>query len=407
MNWQKYRLPVGGLVLAALTLVLILGLRERRSESSFDQGELPELRAPEREKITAFSVTGTGEETIRIEQVDGEWRVVEPLSAATDEGAVSSALDKLSGMTVVAVAATKAANQDRLEVTPEKGVRVQVFVGAETALDFWMGGYRAGNTLVRLEGHEETLSVRGSLRMSLKRELRDWRDKKIVDLRAERVLSATFVQGDTTLRFVRGADATWKQAEGEEAIEGFDANKVQGIVSALAQLRATDFAKPTVDAAAAGMGQPVATVTLGIGEPIQPKPAPAEPPHGKATESKATEGKATESKATEGKAEAAAEAAAGPVAEEASAASVEALETIVLLLGATAGDESQHYLNVEGRDVVYVVPTATAEKLKVSKESFGASAEAPKAPADPGPMGLGGPGAMPGMPGMPTMPPPH
>lgn len=389
MNWQKYRLPIGGALLAALTLVLALGLRARHSDSVVSKTETPTIPSPERDKITAFAVMTPGKETIRIEQVDREWRVVEPLSADTDEGAVRAALEKLASMRVVTVAATKEANHDRLEVSAAKGTRVQAFQGAKVALDFRIGAYRSGNTMVRLEGAKEVLAVQGALTGLFKRELRDWRNRKMVNIQPDRVLTASFAVGDTTYRFVRGDATTWKQADGEDKIEGFEGAKAQAIIAALSQLSATDFGKPGLDAAAAGMNTPAATVTLTLGEAPKP-PAPKAPegadkkPEG--TEAKKPAGEASSEPGKDGAAKP--EAAPKPPT------------TLVLRLGAATGEPDQHYVQVDGKPVIYIVPTALADKLRVTKESFTASAK----DAPPPPPEGGFPGGIPGLP--PGMMPP-
>lgn len=321
------------LVLGGLTAYTLMKRSEQRNQPA---AEVPSLPKVDREKVTSFEIRRPGEETIRLEKKDGSWRIAAPLDAMPDMSAVNGALDKLAELEVTSVAARNKENHEVLEVSDAKAVRVIVKAGNDTVLDVLIGSYRSGNTMVREAGKDPVLSVKGSIKWAFNKALKDWRDKTITGVQSDSVKTLELRNGESVFRFVRDGE-TWKQAEGERAIERFDGSKVQTLVGSIAALRAMEFAAPATTAAEAGLTDASPSVLL------------------------TTDGEA-------------------------------GVQQVRLRLGAARGEgDRERYLQRDGNEVIFVISKSQADRLAPTAESFqappdaGVAAPAPAAAeGDPG-----------------------
>jgi hypothetical protein len=388
MDWKSSRLFImGGVALALLGLTSwAVSTRTGDTEIVEEEPTLPEL---ERDAITALEIQLPASEddeavTVRLAREGEDWRLMEPVEAAASSTAVSTALDKLTDLDVVGRAAREAQHHERLEVDEASGIRVIATTGGDSpALDMWVGAYRSGNTMVRVEGSDEVLMVQGSIKFAFNKRPRDWRDRGILQLTAAEVQEVEFQNERGHWLFRKGddegdddegegaanetaegeapaegegdddaeddTDDEWRQVVLEEAPEGreptgpvenFEPAKVRTIVSSLARLRASDFAAPDATPESLGLdGSARVRMVTGEGEDAQ---------------------------------------------------------TVVIRVG-DEHEEGNRYVMVDGDDTIYVVSRFMAERLLVDEESF--------QPGDPEPAAGGPPGGMPGMPGgMPGMP---
>jgi Domain of unknown function (DUF4340) len=221
---------------------------------------LPKLSVSE---ISQLELTTPGNPTIKLEkQASGAWRMKAPVAAEADKGAVETAVAKLAELEVLGVAATKAESHALLEVTEDKATHVVAKHGPKLLVDLLIGRYRSGNTSVRQQGATLVASVKGSIKFAFDKTVKDFRDRTIVEVAAEKVQSARFVSANGAFAFVSEAGA-WKQAPGEKPIASFDAEQVKAIVAAAANMTASDFAPADLTADAAGLGSaPLASVQL-------------------------------------------------------------------------------------------------------------------------------------------------
>ncbi|MBC7173805.1 MAG: DUF4340 domain-containing protein, partial [Polyangiaceae bacterium] len=277
MDLRKNRLPLAIVLLAVLGGGTLWALSRRDAPSTSSEGASAELPTLERDSITTLEITRPGAETIRLEKAAGAWRITAPLESAVEESTVNTALDKLSSLEARGIAATREANHGALEVDAERGTHVIAFGGEEELANLWFGASRSGNTMVRLDGEKPVIAARGSLKYAFDKELKEWRDRRIVSEEPTNVRAVSFEFGGSALRFERGEGDAWVQSAGQAPIERFSSAKVQSIVASLARLRAVDFAQPNVEADAAGLTTPTAIVTLTIQAPA-PTPAEGEPP---------------------------------------------------------------------------------------------------------------------------------
>lgn len=258
------RLLTAIVVLAGLLAITVWQFNKREAEDAKPSDIVAKLPDVKKDDVTELTVQSPGKPAITMKKVDGAWKVTAPVAADGDKDAIDTALSKLDELQAVAVAATKPENHERLEVTEAKGVHVSAKQGDKVVADLWLGAYLSGNTMVREQGAVNVMTAKGSIKYGFDKELKEWRDRVIVDTPADQVTAATFSNQNGTWKFVKeGSD--WKQAPGEKEIKEFDASKVGTMVSAVASLRANDFAAEGVTAETAGVGaSPVGTVTLQV-----------------------------------------------------------------------------------------------------------------------------------------------
>lgn len=357
MDWQKHRLIVMGIVAALLIGAAWYAWTSSTGDTPVEEGDeaaTPTLPEVVRDEITELEIHLPANEdehleamTIRLVKQGEAWRIEEPVSAPASITAVNTALDKISELEVTGRAARNAQFHERLEVAESNGIRVIARVGTETAVDVWIGAYEGGNTMVRPEGGDIVLAVRGSIKFAFNKRPRDWRERTITELTANEVHEVEFANEHGHWTFAKAQDAWTQQigepAEGEEPavpIEEFDGGTVNTMVSSLARLRAADFGAADLTPEAAGFGESAARVRLVTGE--------------------------------------------GDDA-----------VTTTLRIGNEA-EEGQRYVMVEGDETIYLVSRFMADRLLPNAEAFQQGAEPPTPP--PGEMPGGMPGGMPGMP---------
>lgn len=384
---QKNRLVIAGVVFVALLGAAIYVVKQRSvDDAGGDEAPLPQLPAIDDEAVTELEISrpGTGEgaerETVRLVRQGEEWRVAEPVDAVADQEAVHTALAKLEELEVRGVAATNPENHARLEVDEDKGIKVVVKGSDGPIATLWIGAYRNRNTMVRLDGDDTVVSVAGSIKFAFNKELKNWRNRRVVNVDPARVRQVRFESENGRWEFARNAEDEWTPAEGQEEIERFGPSKVQSVVSSIARMRAVNFAEPGVNREQAGLLEPTATVTLWVR------------PEGEDASDSAEGATAGEDNA-EAEGEGSAEGVEGAEGGD-DASPAEALETIVLRLGAGL-ENDERYLEREGDETIYVVSQYLADRMRPNAESFqqpepGSEPTMEAAPAMPG--GPGGPG---------------
>jgi hypothetical protein len=381
MDWEKNRLAIGAVLLVAI--VGIAAWASQKQDENVEDGsgstaeELPDL-LPDLDKaeIDEIEVHRPDTEVVVLRRVaEGEWRLAQPVDAPADMTTVNTALDKLDELAMVRIAATNDANHERLEVTDETGIRVIVRGGGSELANLLFGAFGSGATMVRPEGEDRVAAAEGSIKFAFNKDVKDWRNRRVVDVAPSDVVGISFQSGEAAWRFARGEDDEWTQAEGEAEIERFGASRVQSTVSSLARMRASNFADPNTNVEEADLGDAAKIVTLTVRESSEE------------TGDEEGEGEASEGEASEG--------------EETPAAEAVATYDIVLRLGGAHGEEAtDFYLQREGDPNIFLVSSYLADRMDASLEDFqtpeAGEAEAPGAggmpPGMPGMPGAGGPG---------------
>jgi hypothetical protein len=314
MDWQQNRLWIGLVALLVRGGAAVWAVRTRTGDSPTSSSGSASIEGfpheIERDDITSLEITRPEEGAVRLERGEGgAWRVISPVEARADQTSVDSALDKIAELELESVAARNASHHEDLEVDAAHGIHVVARNGEETVVDIWVGASRSGNTAVRVEGQDAVGMVDGSIRFAFSRDLKDWRDRSILDLEADDVREVAWVGPNGTFRFNRPMVAAtiegdvdaggaapeptpgdWTIAEvsyvptpeatdadagvpaaapvPQTTIAGFQASKVRTMVSTLSRLRAADFAAADVTVAAAGFtdASPRVTLTMADGQ---------------------------------------------------------------------------------------------------------------------------------------------
>ena len=259
MDWRKNRIALGAAVFVAL-LAMTLWATSRRDREPTTATDLPTIEI-DKNAITSLEVTRPGGELVVLSNASGGWRVVEPVDAEADTGNLESALNRLAELTLTRVVATRPENYGRLQVDDANAVEVVLKSGDETLATLAIGKYANGMTMIRLDDRAEVFGASGSLRYAFDRELKAWRNRRIVTEEPETVQSIRFESPKGTFEFQRAGDG-WTAKTGEKAIKKLDPKKVTGLVSTAARLTASDFAAEDVSEARAGLTQPRATVRM-------------------------------------------------------------------------------------------------------------------------------------------------
>jgi hypothetical protein len=257
------RLLTAIVVLAGLLALTVWQWNKRDAEDTKPPDVTANVPKVKKDDVTELTVKAPEKTSVTLKKTDGVWKVTAPVAADADKDAVDSALSKLDELQFIAVAATMKENHERLEVTEAKGVHVIAKQADKTLADLWIGTYLSGNTMVRENDAVNVATVKGSLKYAFDKDLKDWRDRVIVELKSDDVKSIAFASKNGNFKFVKEGN-DWKQAPGEKAIPNFDGSKVSGLIGTVTSLRANDFAADGVSADSAGVGAtPVGTITVG------------------------------------------------------------------------------------------------------------------------------------------------
>ncbi len=315
----------------------------------------------DRTQVTRLIIqrAGANERAVEIEKRSDVWTMTAPAQGPADTQAVTDALDQISEMRVESIAARESSSYDDLEVDAAHAIHLQVFRGATRALDVWVGRNIDGGTAVRVEGRREVFRVDRSIRNTLSKEVREWRDRNITRIDRTHIRTVEWRNANGTWTFNRNGD-TWQLPSGAPAIERLDTARVNQTIENLRELRATDFAAATASTGITDNSPRVTITTDDGGAPL------------------------------------------------------------VLILGSNAG-ESEVHVQRQGSPIVYTVGRSHSEEINVTLERFQSPPPAPEggtgdastdAAGSPAPialpMGGGGPpgaGGPPGGPGGQQIPP--
>lgn len=256
------RLLIAIVVAVGLLALVVVKWNQRDAEYTKAPDVTVKLPKLKKDDVTELSVAAPDKPAVTLKKVGEVWTLTKPLETAADKESVETALSKLEELEVIGVAATRKENHDALEVTAEKAVHIVAKQDDKTLLDVYVGAYRSGNTMVREEGADNVATTKGSFKFAFDKDLKDWRDKVVVDAKLDDVATISFKNKNGTFSFVKeGSD--WKQAPGEKAIAGFESGKIVSLAGTATSMRVADFAAEGVTADAAGVGTtPVGTVQL-------------------------------------------------------------------------------------------------------------------------------------------------
>lgn len=257
---NKSRLLIAVAVLIGLSVAVVMTRRSHQAESTLEKptASVPKLK---KEELTAIEITRPGQPPIVLQKQSDKWRMSAPVAADTAEAAVESVVDKLADLDVTSVAATRKENHQRLEVDPSHAIHVVAKGGEKVLADLHIGASKSGGTMVRVEGSDDVLALRGSIRHLFDREVKDFRDRDVTDIDNKELSAIAISSAKGNFKFVRDGEK-WAQAPGEKPLANFDPEKVPSFLNTAAHLYATDFADAKDDDSVTGLSTPASRVTL-------------------------------------------------------------------------------------------------------------------------------------------------
>ena len=267
MDWRKNRVTIGAAVFVALLgLTLWASTRERRRPTS--ASEVPSVSI-DPETVSRIEITRPTGERVVLANTSGQWALVEPLEAEADPSNAEAAINRLAELELLRIVATEPDNYARLEVDDAQAVRVTAKADDETLAELLIGKYANGMTMVRLAEHVEVFGASGSLRYAFDRDIKAWRNRRVVSIESSDVQSIRFESGNGTFQFDRTGE-TWSATVGKKKLDELDAKKVTSLVSTAARLTASGFADPDVSVARAGFNEPSGIVTMVLADGDEP-----------------------------------------------------------------------------------------------------------------------------------------
>ncbi len=255
------KLLIAAAVVIGLSVAVAMTKRSHEAKTTLEKPSAT-LPVVKKDEVTTLEIAKPGKPAVVLQkQGDKKWRVSAPVDAEASQSAVDSALDKLSDLTVTGVAATHKENYAKLEVDPEHAIHVKAKAGDKQVADLYIGASKTGGTMVRVEGQEPVLAVRGSIRYPFDKEVKDFRKREITDVPAAELTGIDISSDKGSFKFEKQGDA-WAQAKGEKPIANFDPQKVQSLSYTLGSLRANDFAAKDEPDSETGLDAPRAKITL-------------------------------------------------------------------------------------------------------------------------------------------------
>ncbi len=231
---KRSTLMLGGILVALVLLAWFLMERPgEQSRESGNQGPLVTFDSAAVDRIRITSPT----QSVTLERRGVEWSLTSPIAYKADKNAVGEALRQAKELTVKSVVSSRPEKQGVFQVD-STGTRVEFFAAGSEAASFIFGkmGGTYRETFARRASSDEVVVVDGTPGFSFGKTVRDWRDRSIVTMDAAAINEIRFQYGDTVFSVVR-ADSIWTIGAQEAKDDA-----VQSLISALASLRADEFA---------------------------------------------------------------------------------------------------------------------------------------------------------------------
>ncbi len=249
------------LLVACLAIVGAAIFSQRRPEKGELSGPRPRpLPAITKDTIVDLKVTLEGKTTHL--KKDGGWKVVEPIAASADEQAAKTAAEKLEQLEFGSVVTDQPGRHAELEVSDDKALKV---VGGDkdgkALVELLVGKSVGSQTMVRQPGKNDVWQVQGAIKYMFAKDVKAWRDKSIATIKRDDIteISLEGPDGKVTVveEKVEGKPSTWRATSTTVPLSLVDAEVMQGLVSGLTSLRASDFGDG-VSLADAGLEPPTA-----------------------------------------------------------------------------------------------------------------------------------------------------
>jgi hypothetical protein len=223
----------------------------------------------DRDTVAGLTLAYGDREIVLRKGSDGTWRVVAPIDAPADRHVVDNLISAIAdaevsrtiddpGEDLSPYGLDKPEVTVRLELTGGAAAPPALLVGKQTPIGF--------KAYARKEGDKALYLTTGAFHSGVKKEVKDVRDKTIVEFEDKDVRSLTLARRDGPRIVIRQTDGAWSVAE--PAQYAADAAEVRSLLSSLRGLRAQDFIDGATeeDLVTYGLATPALEVTLSLGE---------------------------------------------------------------------------------------------------------------------------------------------
>ena len=237
------------------------------NKKTFDLRDKTVLKL-DREAIGTLSVIMPAK-SLRFSKSSGEWRITEPVNARADFTSVDGLVSRLNTLQMKSIAADQPGSLAEFGLD-KPAATIQLGSGSSQAT-LLVGKAAADNTIyVKDQSRPAVMTIDANLMDELKKEAGEFRQKDLFDARAFNATRIEVVRNGQTMAFEKTKS---KNKEGQEeekwrqvapAAQDADQTKVENLLSAATQTRATSFA----DAAAkTGLESPTFRIAIKSGEP--------------------------------------------------------------------------------------------------------------------------------------------
>jgi Domain of unknown function (DUF4340) len=256
---------LGAFVVLAILALVALRQPEKGERASDHPHPVPTLAVAD---ITSIDVTKNGTLTT-IKNEGGTYKVTAPVAYPADSAMAKAAFEGLGKMDVNDLVTQQPEKQAEFEVDDKSGVHVVVKHDAKVLADLIVGKGVGAGTMVRPAGSNEIWRASGISKYIFDKGPSDWRDKSITTFPATDVEKLEVAAKDGAKISLKkgatkqGVEDKWDVVSSTVKIDTLDNSVPNGIVGALSNWKANDFADG-VTLAAAGLEPPALTVTVGL-----------------------------------------------------------------------------------------------------------------------------------------------
>jgi hypothetical protein len=221
-----------------------------------------DVKADDIEEIEIKPAEGT---TSRLKKADGKWTIVEPITADTDAGEVSSITSSLADAAIQRVVEEKPADVKPFGLDPPR-VEIGMRTKGQTELKRLQIGDKTptGDGLyARVPGQPRVFLLPSFLDATFNKDTFALREKRILQLERDKVETVELTSGGATMQFAKSG-TEWRIVKPMAARGDFGA--IEGIVERIASAQMQGIAaQDAADLKQYGLDKPTATMVVGTG----------------------------------------------------------------------------------------------------------------------------------------------
>lgn len=255
------------ITLTLVAILIILGITAylfERGEVREQQGASPKaviFPVFKTDQAAAIEIKTRGKTVSLVKQEN--WMVaLNEGSYPADKGEVENIFKTVNNMQRESIVSTDPNKYPVFELDPVNGAEVKISRSDHTLLaHFFVGknGPDLISTYIRIGGEKDVLLLSGMIKPAFDKELKDWRDKTILNLKVEDIVKIDTISPKKKVSLKKDAKGNWEMVEPEKAKVKKDV--IEGMVNTLATLKAYDF-EDGADLKACGLTSPPTKIQI-------------------------------------------------------------------------------------------------------------------------------------------------